>query len=1786
MFGTNAGSGWGQPQQQPQQQQQQQPGAFGQPAQQGGFGAFGGGGAFGQPQQQPTTTFGASTSTGTGAFGGFGQQPKPAGFGATTGAFGAAPAAGGFGATTFGAPAATGAFGAPQPAAGGGLFGSSQPAQGGGAFGSGSALFGAPKPAAGGFGTSNALVPAVQNGTQSPAYEATQERDTTGAQSVVLHYQSISCMPAYKNQSFEELRVQDYAAGRKTAQSFGQPAFGPQPTQPAAGGLFGSTPGAGAFGQAAPANPTPAFGAGTFGQQQQPPAFGATTGGAFGQTPGATGAFGQQAAGTFGQPAQPTGGLFGSTATTGAFGQPPAQQTGAFGAFGANNNNQPKPAGAFGGFGATTTPATGAFGAGAFGQQTQQQQPATGAFGQSTQQTGAFGAFGANNNNQPKPGGLFGSTTTTPAFGQQAQGQDNKPAGGLFGTGFGQTQQPATGAFGQSTQQPQQQATGLFGQPAAGGTTGGLFGSTAQQPAQQGAFGSGGGLFGPKPATPGGTTGGLFGSAPAAGQNPLMPTQQAGGGLFGSTTQQAQQPAAGAFGTSSLFNTKPATAGFGSTPGLFSSMSQPAAPQPTTSLFGQSSSAPLGAMGSIFGSSALGAQQQQQNLVASIDQPVNHALPVFSLLPPGPRAIPASTSVIGAPSPKKPSYLADLPTRSPVPRLGTGAYTPPGANKLRGFASTNSGGALSSSVSTMTLHSSPSRQLSASPFSSSTSIGTLARHPTLSSSLSTMGPEAFATSSSSLSLSGGRRSVKKLVLDKKPGSPAPGDSPVKASASKVTFNPIASARERERERERTSAAGFSEPTPEPEPEPIPPPRRTTTPTPATTLGSAASEPKQSDLADGYWIRPSLAALARATKPVDGLTIGRNGVGSVTFLVPVDLKECPPVAEIPGKVVVLTPKECTVYPDEDSKPNEGSGLNVPARIALEGCWAIDKANRQPIKQDNHPKQVAHLRKLREMPETKFISFDIKSGTWTFTVEHFSKYGLGDDDDESTDGEDARDMDVETSPLKNKTVKHPPPPPASAEKDTSAEGNSKFAARAVPWNMRAGVEAEKVYTMQASLFRVPEARAAAVAETTTTPRRSLFATQPPVSASNSRLAVEELQPSRSNLALKASASNPFASSSSLKALPASQSSRIKFNVPVNIKATGVGSEESVFDAGLSMGRSFRVSFGPGGRLVGAGRLAKPSESTIREPGVKSIVTIRQVPLASADEASLPQNLQKVVRLQFKHSTVHLDDDDIPFASPKPNLRFRHFAALYEPDAKSNDALLWRLLVALFDEIPLRMPQGTENSIRERVHAICRRQALSNWLEAAVASVVDADVQAGSVAQRIFALLSGNQVARAVRAAYDGGNVHLATLIAQHGSDAQLSEDIAAQVDLWREQRAAAQMDPHILRVYALLAGVLDVLPGVRSTDPLESCADVAVTGALDWRRAFGLRLWYGAGATTQNAGLALEEYEAFFQSTKTALPMRAGERDAAYELIRAALRPDVPLDVALVPKTFGGNALDYRMTWHIYVVLSKVLRQRDFADRQPQPGDEEEDAAGHSPTADLITSAYALQLESAGLYPEAVFVLLHLEAANGRVLAVKDLLSRNYTRLTDEHLRELDQLNIPEAWLQESKAALLVSQGNIFDAFQAFIAADQQQRAYELAVDKLVPDAVLREDLELLRTLFSQFNPEAIDGWGMKGKLFIDYIEVMEATPSHEITQAAQQLLAAIPAATTDLEDSGNGKINARWAACRARMISNLLEVTGRFGMRYADRGEIALVDDSSRAKHVSSLAFDSFISVLG
>ena len=326
-------------------------------------------------------------------------------------------------------------------------------------------------------------------------------------------------------------------------------------------------------------------------------------------------------------------------------------------------------------------------------------------------------------------------------------------------------------------------------------------------------------------------------------------------------------------------------------------------------------------------------------------------LPIFSMLPPGPRAVDID------PPKKKPSFFVDVPTRTPVPRLQL-SYQP-AQSKLRGFSSING------SQFGMSLANGRPGALS------------LSQSPTKS-----VGPDMFLNGASPQFGSGSRRSVKKLVLDKKiepqdlfhkTGSPSPSPAP------KITFDPALSRAAREREYAEETAGRPLELS-------APAKQRTT---PRFTAAAA-----DDGVAEGeYWTKPDISVLKHKShaelSAFPNLVVGRAGYGEIHFLDPVDLTGLTRLTDLLGEVVRFDEKECCVYPDvdDDDKPPLGQGLNVRAEISLLHCWALDKATREPIKEPKHPQVVKHVKKLAAMKDTHFVGFDHAEGKWTFTVEHF-------------------------------------------------------------------------------------------------------------------------------------------------------------------------------------------------------------------------------------------------------------------------------------------------------------------------------------------------------------------------------------------------------------------------------------------------------------------------------------------------------------------------------------------------------------------------------------------------------------------------------------------------------------------------------------------------------------------------------------------------------------------------------------------------------------------------------
>lgn len=560
---------------------------------------------FGQPRlfganSQP---FGSTNNTGsTGAFGNVQNnnvQSGFSGFGSNNNASNA-PQSGAFGANTSSLNSPFGsnnnAMGTPSNSttSGGGLFGMQNPNTSG--MAGGNSLFGMNNNGNTGTTMMGGLPVGGMNagagtGTAIKPFQVVEEKDMTT--NAINMYQSITFMNEYRNYSFEELRMQDYKAGRKFANSSAtSTGFGTGQNQQF--GAFGNTNSAQPGAQSSPFGQKPASG-GLFGGN----GVGSTSTGLFGSNQTSTNTFGANNGSTFGNNAASSGGLFGSTnntnTNTGMFGS--ASNANSGGLFNQQNQTQQQqssPFGASSGFGKPPASSGGLFGQTganpfssnnantAFGQTAQQQTPNQGGlFGQSNQSQGT-GLFGQSGQQQPQ-GGLFGQAANgNSLFGSKPQpstgfGQQTTSAGGFGSSGGlfgGQNTQQQGGLFNQTSQT---QTGGLFGQNQPPNQAGGLFSQTQNTNANS--------PFGMKSATP---AGGLFGNNQG----------QQGGGIFNQNQNQQQGNTTGLFGGGQSQQTQSNTAGslFGQKPTGFGSTAQP-----NTSSFGNTQSS-----GGLFGNKSTG----------------------------------------------------------------------------------------------------------------------------------------------------------------------------------------------------------------------------------------------------------------------------------------------------------------------------------------------------------------------------------------------------------------------------------------------------------------------------------------------------------------------------------------------------------------------------------------------------------------------------------------------------------------------------------------------------------------------------------------------------------------------------------------------------------------------------------------------------------------------------------------------------------------------------------------------------------------------------------------------------------------------------------------------------------------------------------------------------------------------------------------------------------------------------------------------------------------------------
>ncbi|XP_037293969.1 nuclear pore complex protein Nup98-Nup96 isoform X2 [Manduca sexta] len=1655
---------------------------------------------------QPTTGGGLfSSNTPGGLFGAAGPSTSTSTFGANTSAFGfgASTSSGGLFANNtstglFGNAQNTSAFGAKPTgfgfsntsttgATGGGLFGST-PAAGGGLFGqqqntmSGGGLFGS--------ATTGAFGQQQQTGTAHVKYNPVVGTDVVvksgNSQNINIKHHCITCMKEYENKSLEELRLEDYAAGRKGSTT----------------GMFGG------FQQ--PVENKPLFGATGFGQPATTSAPSMFGGGGLGTNT----AFGQNSTFSFNsgtQNATNTNTLFGASKP--AFGAASTTGTGLFGAastqaptFGTNTSTF--------GFGANTqTQGGGIFGA----------KPPTSGFG-ATPASSGFGAFNTG-------GAMFGAKTSAPTFGTSG------PAFGTLSSGFATNTSTSSGLFN----------TNAFGKPA---TTQPTFGFNTQPSVLGGGLGAGFGAntFQAKPA-------GTFGT-PA-------------GGMF-------QQPNANNTFKTGL-DSGLSTGMFNNTSTLGSSAFGLGGLNANNSALGNLSGAGAGAGGR-------GVHEQVLALAARPygDQPLykdllpDHGTTAEEVLKPtNPAALKAvleradGAYKVASPHAKlrvQPRHSLQQDKKSLFDGLEESDATledklclKPSRKRLvlRNHAS-NEQRSEQHSEQRSEQHSEHGEQRSERNDSNTRGDSRLSSPKQMIEKEKPVDLDSNNLDKESSNTDTSERRASWLTTKplRKPPLASVNPDVVENSVRELAVRQDISTADKENIDTLSVSEEENAPTSDAPPHPT---------------GVKLTRP-------GYYTIPTLDEMIGYMRPdgscvVPHLTIGRKNYGNVYYNCEIDVAGL----DLDALVHFLN-KEVIVYPEDADKPPVGHGLNRRAIVTLDRVWPMDKTEKRPITDPDRLLKMDYEGKLRRVcdkHDTKFIEYRPQTGSWVFKVEHFSKYGLTDSDEEDEHTPAVMKLQLVNQALQTNAAQAPKPPaPASAglgglgspglgglaqlggTLGTLASSEDMFAMQQTSLNLLNGTgkafdmdttedngesaslyqdnlaygmksptselarlenrQSHHVQLMKASLYNHEEMEdmESVSGEQLVPLRRSLS----PVTGATPSLA-PSIRPAveREQDVITDEVKMP-----PLIVQPHSIVLRYHRKVPP-FKETIAGRAQASLLADMSFcrARHSRVGFGPAGQLVfptsydSIAELPKCADLSSlcryvrgRGPYDWSEPVAARLQLAHRDQDYNIQNiLEPYLNTLLEYSTFsEVSGEQCPRLTlkPDPQARLSTLKEFLKHASKQNHKVkfgvlgaycyeVWKLCDALWaadlenDGVP-----GTDD-----ISIVKRHKKLLEWFRSAVADVTDRELakptraekedETDGHSERVWTLLLGGRVVEACKVARDNGDLNMATLIAMASGDPKFRYLISRQLSVWRECGADALISSHKLATLQLIAGV----------------APLSHLVPLDWTRALHATARYICPHLPTLEQI-IRTYEGYFSSDEEVdlsavgdesgmqppLPPYASEYDviinqngsqrrvldARYSLLRARAHNTRP---RMRPAAYTPDPLDYSLCFLLGVWFG-------------------------NPSIESITGV-ADQLEACGAWHLAVLALAYHPDDRARGHLVRGMISRHAPEVADTAqtkacLDLLRKLRVPEKWilLAQAHRAKYLHMPELEATHLA--GAEQWNAAHRVLVDDLLPEAVLSEKLWTIAPLLEKLNDAAqrheISGWESGGQALYHYYKVCE------------------------------------------------------------------------------------------
>uniref|UniRef100_A0A8R1U0N8 Nuclear pore complex protein Nup98-Nup96 n=1 Tax=Onchocerca volvulus TaxID=6282 RepID=A0A8R1U0N8_ONCVO len=803
----------------------------------------------------------------------------------------------------------------------------------------------------------------------------------------------------------------------------------------------------------------------------------------------------------------------------------------------------------------------------------------------------------------------------------------------------------------------------------------------------------------------------------------------------------------------------------------------------------------------------------------------------------------------------------------------------------------------------------------------------------------------------------------------------------------------------------------------------------------------------------YECEPSLEELAEMALKNNaichiesGFTIRRLAFGSVFWPGPFDLHNVNL-----DKIVHFRQHEVIVYPDDNFKPPVGQELNRFAEVSLDRVWPRDKKTKEYITDPLRLEEMGYRAKLERASlkmGAKFKDYRPETGTWVFTVPHFTKYGLTDDDDDDILDEEQLKTALKASRIQNAVQRAKLPKLKIVHEDEPASPMASNGS-ATDGFQDDQQELKQIDSLSDSMFFV---RGLGGINGYEKSEQNVFFDALAVNDFVRPNMILETEHKMELCDNKTVLDNLLGDSMMIDAERQEESidqSQMYLIDPVNeIECYLKEGEQAIMKLAKKTG-----TFIDGSSMNGrCGRVSWNHGRVLWMSDLPNSLAVRCFKLQCIDQVPAEYIIDLFRKIDFMSEIVSSEDtenliyQDVP--QRKPNGEFSDLISCFLAASRFNDmkhdSNVLELCDALFGS------QITENINYTKM--LNRREEVAKWLQKYLTTLERHGKPPPPGPAKILHLMLIGDLEAAAEEAVESNYPHLAC---------------GLSIEYWKGTKECKFINEDLLKIYLLMAGEMQTEINGRI---------IFVNDGLDGLQTLCTFVSY-FDPFDASLKYVLDAFENDLKMRKAEHTLKC---NVFYELIQLACDPSRSLDAVLEPSCTGIHPMDYHLCWHLWFIL-RILRFK-------HPSESAEHA---------LHIRYAEQLCQMELYHLAAIVLMHISDSLSRNNALNELGDRIADKADEETYIKLSTIaRLPDYIIARSrymrakleddgaKMCLYALQGGMLD------------EAHSIFFEKVAPNMIISDDYESLGQLSGLFEEvsDQIPAWGPGGQIFTDFYRI--------------------------------------------------------------------------------------------